>query len=299
MPEDDPAERVGHQGAIAGAPGERAGPRVAAEGAPAGPADCRAVLAGDPLGEELAAEPVRFSAAPRVARCAQAARADWVPDDSHQAFPYLVGSVRASAHWAAADLGRADCLAELMADDPRGPEADWAAPIPDGCSEQGWQPQADSAGLMAGDRCAPEGHSVPVERSAPAGSALDDWAEPMGDDRCAPAGHPVPAARSADSAPDDSAGPMDDHCVPADHPVQGVRSTADSAQGDSAAPMDDHCVPADHRVLDVRSELADSVGAGYSGNCSQAYCWRRADLPGVDSRRGGRWPVVLLEPVPG
>ena len=152
--------------------------------------------------------------------------------------------VRASAHWAAADLGRADCLAELMGADPRGPEAEWGAPIPDGCSERTGLRRADWAALMAGDHCAPAVHSVPVERSTSAGSALDDSAEPT----------------------------VDDHCVQADHPVQGVRWTADSAQGDSAAPMDDHCAPADHPVQGERSVLADSVGAGYSENCFQADC---------------------------
>ena len=164
VPADDPGERVGHQGAIAGAPGERAGLRVAVAGAPAGRADCRAVLAGAPVAEELAAEPVRFWAAPKVARCAQVARAG-CPDDSHQAFPYWAGSARALAHWAAADLGRADCRAELMAADPHGPEADWAAPIPDGCSEQTGLRQAGSAVRMADDHCALAVHPVPDERS--------------------------------------------------------------------------------------------------------------------------------------
>jgi hypothetical protein len=186
-------------------------------------------------------EPVRSSAAPKVARCAQAARAG-CPDDSHQAFPYLVGSVRASAHWAAADLGRADCLAELMADDPHGPEADWAAPIPDGCSEQTGLRRADSAGLMVDDHYAPVGHPVPGERSAD--SALDDSVVLMMGDHCAPAGHPVPGERSADSALDDSVVLM----------------------------MDDHCVPAAHPVAGERWVRADSVAAGYSENCFQADC---------------------------
>ena len=97
--------------------------------------------------------------------------------------------MRASAHWAAADLGRDDCLAELMAVDPHGPEADWGAPIPDGCSERTGLRRADWAALMAGDHCAPAVHSVPVERSTSAGSALDDSAEPTVDDRCVPARH--------------------------------------------------------------------------------------------------------------
>jgi hypothetical protein len=162
VPEDDPAEPVGHQDAIVDDPAERDEPRVAAAGAPVGRADCQAVLAGDPLEEELAAEPVRFSVAPKVARYAQVARAG-CPDDSHQAVPYWAGSARASAHWAAADLGRDDCLAELMAADPREPEADWGAPIPDGCSAQTGLPRADSAVRMVDDRYAPVGHSVPVE----------------------------------------------------------------------------------------------------------------------------------------
>jgi hypothetical protein len=186
-------------------------------------------------------EPVRSSAAPKVARCAQAARAG-CPDDSHQAFPYLVGSVRASAHWAAADLGRADCLAELMADDPHAMETDWAAPTPDGCSEQAGLRQAGSAGRMADDHCAPVGHPVPGERSAD--SALDDSAAPKVDDPCVPAAHPVAGERSADSALDDSVVlMMGDRCAPAVHPVPGERS--------------------------VR---ADSVAAGYSENCFQADC---------------------------
>ena len=181
--------------------------------------------------------------------------------------------MRASAHWAAADLGRADCLAELMGADPRGPEAEWGAPIPDGCSERTGLRRADWAALMAGDHCAPAVHSVPVERSTSAGSALDDSAEPTVDDHCVPADHRAQGERSkADSAEGDSAVPMDDHCAPAVHPVRGGRSTADSAQGDSAAPMDDHCAPADHPVPGERSVLADSVGAGYSENCFQADC---------------------------
>ena len=56
MPEDGPAERVGPQDAIAGGPEERAEPR--------------AVIAADPQAEELAAELVQFSVAPKVARCA-------------------------------------------------------------------------------------------------------------------------------------------------------------------------------------------------------------------------------------
>ena len=243
VPADDPAERGGRQDAIAGVLAERAELRVAAAGAPAARVDCPAVLAGDPLAEGLAAERVRFSAAPKAARCAQAARVDWVPDDSHQAFPYWVGSARASAHWVAADLDQDDCLAGLMAADPRGPEADWAAPIPDGCSEQTGLPRADSALRMVDDHCALAVHPVPDERSR------------------------------ADSALADSAAQMaDDHCAPADHPVQGGRSTADSAQGDSAAPMDDHCAPADHRAPDARSVQAGSVAAGCSESCFQADC---------------------------
>jgi hypothetical protein len=300
VPVDDLAERAGHQDAIVDDPAEPAEPRVAAAGVPAARADCRAVLAGDPPAEKLAAEPVRFWAVPKVARCEQVARADWVPDDSYRAFPYLVGFVRASAHWAAADLGLDDCLAEQMAADPRGPEADWGAPIPDGCSERTDMRRTDSAALMAGDHCAPAVHSVPVERSASAGSALDDSAAPTVDDHCVPADHRAQGVRStADSAQGDSAAPMDDHCAPADHPVQGVRSTADSAQGDSAAPMDDHCALADHPVPAERSARADSVADGCSADYFPADCLRRADLPGADSRRGGRLPVVLLEPVPG
>jgi hypothetical protein len=88
-----------------------------------------------------------------------------------------------------------------------------------------------------------------------------------------------------------------DRYVPAVHPVRGERS-ADSALDDSVVlMMGDHCAPAAHPVPGERS--ADSVAAGYSGNCSQADCWRRADLPVADSRRGGRLPVLLLETVPG
>jgi hypothetical protein len=126
-----------------------------------------------------------------------------------------------------------------MAADPRVPEAHWAAPIPDGCPEL-------------------------------AGLPLDDSVVPMADDHCAPADHPVRDERSADSALDDSVGPMDDHYAPADHPVRAERSAR-----------------------------ADSVADGYSAHYFPADCWRRADLPGADSRRGGRLPVVLLEPVPG
>src|SRR5689334_5466385 len=57
-PEDDRAERAGHQDAIVDDPAEPAEPRVAAAGVPAARADCRAVLAGDPPAEKLAAEPV-------------------------------------------------------------------------------------------------------------------------------------------------------------------------------------------------------------------------------------------------
>ena len=128
-----------------------------------------------------------------------------------------------------------------MAVDPHGPEGDWAAPIPDGCSEQTGLSRADSAGLMVGDHYAPVGHPVVGERSAD--SALDDSVVLMMGDHCAPAGHPVPGERSADSAQGDSAVPMDDHCALADHPVRGERSV-----------------------------LADSVGAGYSENCFQADC---------------------------
>src|SRR5438477_10552412 len=98
-----------------------------------------------------------------------------------------------------------------MAVDPHGPEADWGAPIPDGCSERTGLRRADSAALMAGDHCAPAVHSVPVERSTSAGSALGDSAEPT----------------------------VDGHCVQAAHRAQGARWRADSAEGDSAVPMDD------------------------------------------------------------
>jgi hypothetical protein len=139
-------------------------------------------------------------------------------------------------------LGRADCLAELMADDPHAMETDWAAPTPDGCSEQAGLRQAGSAGRMADDHCAPVGHPVPGERSAD--SALDDSAAPKVDDPCVPAAHPVAGERSADSALDDSVVlMMGDRCAPAVHPVPGERS--------------------------VR---ADSVAAGYSENCFQADC---------------------------
>jgi hypothetical protein len=152
---------------------------------------------------------------------------------------------------------------------------------------------------MAGDHCAPAVHSVPVERSTSAGSALDDSAEPTVDDHCVPADHRAQGVRSkADSAQGVSAVPMDDHCAPADHPVPAERSAADSAQGDSAAPMDDHCAPADHPVPAERSARADSVADGYWADYFPADYWRRADLRGADSRRGGRLPVVLLEPVP-
>jgi hypothetical protein len=161
-----------------------------------------------------------------------------------------------------------DGLAELMAADPRVPEAHWAAPIPDGCPEL-------------------------------AGLPLDDSVVPMADDHCAPADHPVRDERSADSARDDSVVPMaDDRCAPADHPVRDERS-ADSALDDSVVPMDDHYAPADHPVPAEHSARADSVVDGYSAHYFPADCWRRADLPGADSRRGGRLPVVLLEPVPG
>jgi hypothetical protein len=91
-------------------------------------------------------------------------------------------------------LGQDDCLAELMADDPRGPEADWAAPIPDGCSEQAGSRQADSAVRMADDHCALAVHPVLGEHSAGLGRA--DSAARMLDDHCALAVRRVPDERS-------------------------------------------------------------------------------------------------------
>lgn len=91
----------------------------------------------------------------------------------------------------------------------------------------------------------------------------------------------------------------DDRYVPAVHPVRGERS-ADSALDDSVVlMMGDRYVPAVLPVRGERSVRADSVAAGYLGNCSPADCWRRAGLPGADSRRGDRLPVVRLELVPG
>lgn len=110
------------------------------------------MIAVDP--EELAGEPVRFWVAPKVAHCAQVARAG-CPDDSHQAFRHSAGSAPASAHSAAADLGQDDCLAELMVDDPPEVDADSGAPIPDDCPEQERSLLDDSAGLTVDDRYAP------------------------------------------------------------------------------------------------------------------------------------------------
>jgi hypothetical protein len=83
VPEDGPAERVGPQDAIADGPAERTESQdaIAADlaeaqcqdaiaGGPEERAEPRAVIAADPQAEELAAELVRFSVAPKVARCA-------------------------------------------------------------------------------------------------------------------------------------------------------------------------------------------------------------------------------------
>jgi len=182
---------------VADDPADRAEPRAEAADAPGERADCRAAIAGDLLAGELAAEPVRFSVAPRGARCARVVRVGWVPDDLHQACRHLAGSVAAAAHWAGADLGPDDCLAELMVADLHAAGADWAAPIPDGCSEQADSALADSAGPMGDDRYAPAVHPVPGGRWARADSVAADSAGPMGDDHCAPAVHPVPGGRWA------------------------------------------------------------------------------------------------------
>jgi hypothetical protein len=71
VPEDGPGEQVGPQDAIAGGPAERTESQDALAGDLA-EARCQAAIAGGPAeqAEELAAELVRFSVAPKVARCA-------------------------------------------------------------------------------------------------------------------------------------------------------------------------------------------------------------------------------------
>ena len=69
MPEDGPAERTESQDALAADLAE-AQCQDAIAGGPEERAEPRAVIAADPQAEELAAELVQFSVAPKVARCA-------------------------------------------------------------------------------------------------------------------------------------------------------------------------------------------------------------------------------------
>jgi hypothetical protein len=198
------------------------------------------------------------------------AGAGWVPDDSHQAFRHATGFGLALVRSAAADLGPDDCWAELMEAYPHGPEADWAARIPGGCSEPADLPLDDSAARMADDHCALEGPPALAERSA--GSPRADSAVLTMGDHCAPAVHPALAEHSAGSARADSAVlMMGDHCAPAVHPALAEHS-AGSPRADSVVlMMGDHCAPAVHSAPVVRSVRADSVAAGCSAD------WLRGD----------------------
>jgi hypothetical protein len=185
------------------------GVAVAAAHGPAAQAVPPDATQGDPLVADSGAVPVQSEAAPKDAGCVLAAPDDLVPDDSHQACPHWADSGPALAHWPEADSDPDDHTVAPRAAGRCLPVTDWAALIPDDCSEWAWHQ---------------DGLAVPMD-------AHSAQAEP-----------PVQVDRSEQEqpCPGGSVAPKDDRFGQAERPVRaGCSVLADSAAADSAAQRTD------------------------------------------------------------